>query len=67
MDMVRIAIYPAIMFAVAIAVVTALLLASVLPLIGLEFNLANFFALPILIGILSGVGGDVRFYRTVFP
>ena len=23
-------------------------------------------ALPILVGILSGIGGDVRFYRTVF-
>jgi len=28
--------------------------------------LPRFLALPILIGILSGVGGDVRFYRTVF-
>ena len=28
--------------------------------------LPRFLALPILVGILSGVGGDVRFYRTVF-
>lgn len=28
--------------------------------------LPRFVALPILIGVLSGVGGDVRFYRTVF-
>jgi len=28
--------------------------------------LPRFLALPILIGIRSGVGGDVRFYRTVF-
>jgi peptide/nickel transport system permease protein len=27
---------------------------------------ARFLALPVLIGILSGVGSDVRFYRTVF-
>ena len=26
----------------------------------------RFIALPILIGVVSGVGGDVRFYRTVF-
>jgi peptide/nickel transport system permease protein len=28
--------------------------------------LPRFVALPIFIGVLSGVGGDVRFYRTVF-
>ena len=28
--------------------------------------LPRFLALPILVGILSGIGGDVRFYRTVF-
>jgi peptide/nickel transport system permease protein len=28
--------------------------------------IARFLALPWVIGILSGVGGDVRFYRTVF-
>jgi len=28
--------------------------------------IARFLALPVLIGILSGVGADVRFYRTVF-
>ena len=27
---------------------------------------ARFLALPVLVGVLSGVGGDVRFYRTVF-
>jgi peptide/nickel transport system permease protein len=26
----------------------------------------RFLALPIVVGVLSGVGGDVRFYRTVF-
>jgi len=28
--------------------------------------LPRFLALPILVGLMSGVGGDVRFYRTVF-
>lgn len=28
--------------------------------------IARFLALPVLVGVLSGVGGDVRFYRTVF-
>lgn len=28
--------------------------------------LARFLALPILIGLVNGIGGDVRFYRTVF-
>ena len=28
--------------------------------------LARFLALPILIGLVNGLGGDVRFYRTVF-
>jgi len=28
--------------------------------------IARFLALPILVGVLSGLGGDVRFYRTVF-
>jgi peptide/nickel transport system permease protein len=28
--------------------------------------LPRFLALPVLVGVLAGVGGDVRFYRTVF-
>jgi peptide/nickel transport system permease protein len=28
--------------------------------------LPRFLALPIIVGLLSGIGGDVRFYRTVF-
>jgi peptide/nickel transport system permease protein len=28
--------------------------------------LPRFLALPILVGLVSGIGGDVRFYRTVF-
>jgi len=28
--------------------------------------LPRFVALPVLIGVLAGIGGDVRFYRTVF-
>ncbi len=28
--------------------------------------IARFLALPILVGVLSGIGGDIRFYRTVF-
>ena len=28
--------------------------------------LPRFLALPILVGLISGIGGDVRFYRTVF-
>jgi peptide/nickel transport system permease protein len=28
--------------------------------------LARFIALPVLIGLVNGLGGDVRFYRTVF-
>ena len=27
---------------------------------------ARFLALPVLIGVLTGFGGDVRFYRTIF-
>jgi len=27
---------------------------------------ARFLAMPVMVGVLSGVGGDVRFYRTVF-
>ncbi len=28
--------------------------------------IARFLALPIMVGVLNGLGGDVRFYRTVF-
>ncbi len=28
--------------------------------------LPRFLALPVLVGLMSGIGGDVRFYRTVF-
>jgi len=28
--------------------------------------IARFLALPVLVGVLSGIGGNVRFYRTVF-
>ncbi len=28
--------------------------------------LPRFLALPVIVGLLSGIGGDVRFYRTVF-
>ena len=28
--------------------------------------LPRFLALPLLVGVISGIGGDVRFYRTVF-
>ncbi len=28
--------------------------------------IVRFLALPILVGLMSGIGGDVRFYRTVF-
>jgi len=28
--------------------------------------IARFLVLPVMVGVLSGVGGDVRFYRTVF-
>jgi peptide/nickel transport system permease protein len=39
------------------------------PISGFDFDPAlviRFLALPLLVGVLSGIGGDVRFYRTVF-
>jgi peptide/nickel transport system permease protein len=39
------------------------------PISGFDFSpelLARFLALPIMIGVAHGFGGDVRFYRTVF-
>jgi peptide/nickel transport system permease protein len=39
------------------------------PISGFDFDLMmlpRFLALPILVGLVSGIGGDVRFYRTVF-
>jgi peptide/nickel transport system permease protein len=39
------------------------------PLSGFDMNpllIPRFLAIPWLVGLLSGVGGDVRFYRTVF-
>jgi peptide/nickel transport system permease protein len=39
------------------------------PISGFDPNPAvvfRFLALPLLVGIVSGIGGDVRFYRTVF-
>jgi peptide/nickel transport system permease protein len=39
------------------------------PISGFDASLAmlpRFLALPVLVGLISGVGGDVRFYRTVF-
>ena len=39
------------------------------PISGFDSNLLmlpRFLALPIIVGLLGGVGGDVRFYRTVF-
>ena len=39
------------------------------PISGFDYNLMmlpRFLALPIIVGLLSGIGGDVRFYRTVF-
>ena len=39
------------------------------PISGFDSDLAmlpRFLALPIIVGLLSGIGGDVRFYRTVF-
>jgi peptide/nickel transport system permease protein len=39
------------------------------PISGFDTNLIllpRFLALPILVGLMSGIGGDVRFYRTVF-
>ncbi len=39
------------------------------PISGFDSNLLmlpRFLALPLIVGVLSGVGGDVRFYRTVF-
>jgi peptide/nickel transport system permease protein len=39
------------------------------PISGFDPNpevVLRFLAMPILVGILSGLGGDVRFYRTVF-
>jgi peptide/nickel transport system permease protein len=39
------------------------------PISGFDFDplmLPRFLALPILVGLMSGIGGDVRFYRTVF-
>ena len=39
------------------------------PISGFDFDpmlLPRFLALPLIVGIVSGIGGDVRFYRTVF-
>jgi peptide/nickel transport system permease protein len=39
------------------------------PISGFDFDplmMPRFLALPILVGLMSGIGGDVRFYRTVF-
>lgn len=39
------------------------------PISGFDPNpavVARFLALPVLVGILTGVGGDIRFYRTIF-
>jgi len=39
------------------------------PISGFDADLAmlpRFLALPIIVGLMSGIGGDVRFYRTVF-
>jgi len=39
------------------------------PISGFDFDptvVIRFLALPIVVGVLSGIGGDVRFYRTVF-
>jgi peptide/nickel transport system permease protein len=39
------------------------------PISGFDMDpsmLPRFLALPILVGLISGIGGDVRFYRTVF-
>jgi len=39
------------------------------PISGFDFDLMmlpRFLALPILVGLFSGIGGDIRFYRTVF-
>lgn len=39
------------------------------PISGFDTDLLmmpRFLALPILVGLMSGIGGDVRFYRTVF-
>lgn len=39
------------------------------PISGFDMDprvIVRFLALPIMVGVLSGVGGDVRFYRTVF-
>lgn len=39
------------------------------PISGFDMDpmmLPRFLALPLIVGLLSGIGGDVRFYRTVF-
>lgn len=39
------------------------------PISGFDTNLLllpRFLALPLIVGLISGIGGDVRFYRTVF-
>jgi peptide/nickel transport system permease protein len=39
------------------------------PISGFDMDpmlLPRFLAMPIIVGLLSGIGGDVRFYRTVF-
>jgi peptide/nickel transport system permease protein len=39
------------------------------PISGFDFDpmlLPRFLALPVIVGLVSGIGGDVRFYRTVF-
>ncbi len=39
------------------------------PISGFDFDpqlVVRFLALPLLVGVMSGIGGNVRFYRTVF-
>jgi peptide/nickel transport system permease protein len=39
------------------------------PISGFDPNsavIARFLALPVLVGIVTGIGGDIRFYRTIF-
>ncbi len=39
------------------------------PISGFDMDLLllpRFLALPVMVGLMSGIGGDVRFYRTVF-
>jgi peptide/nickel transport system permease protein len=39
------------------------------PISGFDFDpmlLPRFLALPVIVGVVSGIGGDVRFFRTVF-